>query len=253
MLWTGALGLVGCQAVRGQPSARELFGPEIREVAFEFDYAEGAEPYVSEIPDYQGFWELFSTNANRLFEGTNKVLIIPFQLEDMEAIGTVDTKAFSVGDIVSLASSHRDLESTKSRATFYGLWLDGYYDAGNGPETGILGVSLGDTRITAFFKPAIASTSEASPLVAHFVEQVTLIHEFAHASGLVNNGVPMATDHEDIDHATHCTNPACAMNHVAEAAADAKQFVTQYVTAQDTIVFGSECLDDVDAFIGEVN
>jgi hypothetical protein len=48
-------------------------------------------------------------------------------------------------------------------------------------------------------------------VIAGFVEQATVVHEFGHLAGLVDNGVPMVSPHLDPEHAKHCTNEVCVM------------------------------------------
>lgn len=82
------------------------------------------------------------------------------------------------------------------------------------------------------------------------IEQATLIHEFGHAIGLVNNGVPLASQHQDTAHGAHCTNDRCVMFWQVEGANDAAQFVRDAVIGNDTILWGDECLMDVDTLTG---
>jgi hypothetical protein len=99
------------------------------------------------------------------------------------------------------------------------------------------------------FKDVISGAS-GIPNVARFVEQVTLIHELGHAIGLVDNGVPLASAHKDAAHGAHCTSDRCAMYWQVEGASAAAAYAQQYVLTSDTIIFGAECLADVDALTG---
>jgi hypothetical protein len=80
-----------------------------------------------------------------------------------------------------------------------------------------------------------------------FVEQSTMIHELAHAIGLVDNGVPLAAAHRDPDHGAHCDDDRCVMYYLNEGASDAAAFVQQRVLTGNTILFDDSCLADVDA------
>jgi hypothetical protein len=100
------------------------------------------------------------------------------------------------------------------------------------------------------FKPVIESTDvPLLPAISRFVEQTTLVHELGHAVGLVNRGVPLASQHHDAEHGAHCTDDRCVMYYANEGASDLSQFVSEYVTSGDTIVFGADCLADTDALI----
>ncbi len=87
--------------------------------------------------------------------------------------------------------------STQTRRSYYLLFLNGLFDddgSGKG-NPNILGVSLGDTGVIAIFKPVIDGTRQTAldTETPKLVEQLTLIHEFGHAAGLVDNGMPMAS------------------------------------------------------------
>ena len=82
-----------------------------------------------------------------------------------------------------------------------------------------------------------------------FVEQATLVHEFGHVMGLVDNGIPMVSDHLDPDHPRHCTNEECVMYWQNEGAADLRDFVQQMMSTGSLIMFGEECLDDTRSYM----
>jgi predicted Zn-dependent protease len=238
--------LVSCgdEPAPGQPSPRTLFGPSIRRVVLEVDYAPGAEPYTD-----QGAWELFIANATRLFQGAGKTLEVPTSLGQLERI-EVPGVEFTTAQLLSVAQAHRQRVSVGDTATYYVVWLNGYYHDGTRRRTDVLGVSLGTTGVIAVFKPVVTTTAQGSPpYVARFLEQSTLIHEFGHAVGLVNNGVPTTSGHHDGAHGAHCTNEACVMNHSNEGAAAARMFAQRYLSTRNPVLFDQACLDDAAAMV----
>ena len=232
----------------GQPSPEVLFGGTIDHVDVEVDYAEGAEPFTGGAGPTDDLWGLTRANLGRLFQSAGATVNVPSTLAEMENIGTLDQEDFSTGAILDLADDHRDELSEGSRATFYVLFLDGYFSDESGRREDVLGLSLGSTGVIALFKPVIESTGGgAIPTVMRFVEQTTLVHELGHAVGLVDNGLPMVTDHLDAEHGAHCVHDDCVMFWANEGASDMREFVRQYVTSGDVILFGDDCLADVDA------
>ena len=110
-------------------------------------------------------------------------------------------------------------------------------------------MSIGTTTVIALFKPVIDSAAVLDDTRA-FVEQTTLVHEFGHGVGLVNNGIPNLADHHDAEHGAHCADDRCVMYWAVEGPADVAQFVQQVVTTGDVTLWGSDCLDDVAAVRG---
>jgi hypothetical protein len=251
-----AMGVVACSsepksdAARfDQPTASVVFGSTTETVEVEVDYAKGAAPSTGIVPGVGAdAWGLFATNAKRIFAKTttNKTLTIPSTLADMEALD-VTGDSFTEEDILSIADAHRNKRSAGSLATFYVVWLPGYFNDGHVVKKDVLGVTIGATGVTAMFKGAIDASSGAVGFQAALLEQFTLLHEFGHAVGLVDNGIQPASPHRDTSHGAHCSNPACAMYHANEGIAAALNFARQ-ITVGDQILLGPECLEDLDTF-----
>lgn len=218
-----------------------LYSAVVTEIVIEVDYETGAEPYFGNVPTFGDLWDFLRSNLEALFSVNPRTITVPGTLEQMEEIGAIDDDDYSQEDILALVAQHRDEGDTTERRTFYVLFLDGYFfdedDGGRQPL--VIGISLGDTGVIAMFKPVITSIS-----TPRFVEQSTLAHELGHAFGLVDNGVTPSSDHEDPLSRHHCVNTDCVMFYENEGAADAAEFVRQFVTSSDAIVFDQACLND---------
>jgi len=240
--------LAGCSdpsdAPPGQPLPAELFGGSYSAVRIEVDYMPQAEPYTDSAEGTGDLWQFFGRNAQRMFSTTGMTVEHPATLAQMEPIPAGDGE-YSISEILDLASMHRDDPGDEETATFYFVWLDGVlFDQGQRQEA-VLGLNIGDTGVLAMFKPVIAAQEVALP-IAWFVEQTTLVHEFGHGVGLVDRGIPLTSDHHDPSHAAHCSNPECVMYWATARVADAVEFVRRYQETQDPVVFGPECLLDLD-------
>jgi hypothetical protein len=225
------------------------FAPPVTTVRFEIDYETGNEPYTGPILAFGDTFDISVANLERLFSGTRDVEL-PTTTAEMEDIGAVGDEELTTSDLLALADEHRDEadDIAGGLKTFYLVWVSGYFTDGDGPNEGVLGVSIGDTGVVAMFKDVIESTgTPALPNLERFVEQSTLVHEVGHAVGLVDNGVPPTSDHVDEEHGAHCTNDACVMFWLNEGASDAAMFARDYVTSGDAILFDDACLADVDA------
>ncbi|MFT3776521.1 MAG: hypothetical protein QM820_65100 [Minicystis sp.] len=231
-----------------QPPARDLYRPAIKNIVVEIDYAPGAEPYTGSVLGFGELWDVFRTNAARLFQGGGKTIEIPTTLAQMEKLDDVSGADFTPEQILDIAARHRDKLSMGDTATFYIVWLDGYYRENGMVLDNVLGVSLGSTGVIAMFKPVIAGTSSGTPGIEteRYVEQATLVHEFGHAAGLVHNGLDMVSPHEDTAHGHHCSNTDCVMYWTVEGPSGAIDYVSKALFGNKNILWGSECLADTD-------
>jgi hypothetical protein len=226
-----------------------VFSSQVTEVAVEVDYEAGAEPYTGAVFGGGDTWDLFKGNLNQLFDG-KKTLTIPSTLQGMAALGDLPGEDFTVDAILDLAGQHDDQAESASRRTYYVLYLDGYFQDEAGRQEGVLGVSIGSTRVIALFKPVISGGSDSVTLNQRFIEQSVLVHEFAHGGGLVNNGTAVQSAHEDSSHPAHCASKSCVLYYLNEGLADLKEFVITYVTSGSSILLDQACLDDAHAALG---
>lgn len=222
---------------------------ELSTVAVEIDYEEGAEPYTGNYLTTGAAFSLFGDNLDRLFQNTDVELSFPTTLDEMENIGPLDNNdGFTSGDILALAEANRDTTSSATTQGYYVVFVDGLFNDGEAVQEGILGVSLGDTGVIAMFKPVIEGLGILEATRA-FGEQAVLTHEFGHAIGLVNRGVPALSDHHDEENGAHCTNTECVMYHQNEGAAELVGFIEGAITRGDRVLFDADCLADYDAFL----
>jgi hypothetical protein len=241
-----ALAVAGCgdDEEDGLGRIERLFHPSTTRIAFEIDYQPGAEPDFSKPPLAKTSFEIARESAARLFQGKN--IEMPSALDGCEKLGDVSGASFTSEAIQSIAAAHRQQADGEGVATFYGVWLDGYYNDGSGDQKNVLGVSIGDTGLIAMFKPVIESVAD---MIEGFVEQTTFAHEFGHGAGLVDRGVPLTSNHRDDSiNPHHCSNQDCVLYAQNEGAADIVPFVQKVVATGQKVVFGSECLADTDAY-----
>lgn len=226
------------------PDAPEggLYTDLVDTVIVEVDYESGAAPDTGTKPGFGPLWDVFEGNVQRLFEDNPKDLQIDREPEQQQDLGPIEAEDFTSGDLHDLARLHRDHQSTTTTAAFYIVFVDGYYADDSGRRGTVLGVSVGQ-NVIGMFKPVIDSML----LNADIVEQAVLVHEFGHAAGLVNAGVPPTSEHQDIENGRHCTNEDCVMYWAVDGTDASLDFVLGNLTSSESELFGSECIDDVRA------
>jgi predicted Zn-dependent protease len=221
---------------------------EIKKIIYEVDYMAQAEPYLGNSTDGKPVWNFLKNNVAKLFNNT-KTVTVPTTLSDMELIPT-ETGNYSQTRILELARTYRQTSVMGADfASIYILFLNGFFETEGKADTTVLGVSIGSSGVIAIFKRAIEINTIASQRLRNFVEQSVLIHESGHTLGLVNNGLPLTNNHQDIAHGAHCTNDDCVMYYLNEGVQDLLDFLSRGNPSTETIVFGAECLDDATGYI----
>ncbi|UOF02766.1 hypothetical protein [Bdellovibrio reynosensis] len=208
-------------------------------------YEPGAEPFADTTLAGMPYWQILEDNLQAIFQYRSSipVLVVPKQINEMNTLPAQNKTDWLGTEILDLHSRTNQERSTAAEAHFSVYFLKGYFNSGSGPSNAVLGVSLSGTPVLAIFKDVINSSS-SSAVVKKYVEQSTLVHEMGHALGFVNNGVPMATHHQDTAHGAHTTNSDCVMYWMNEGAGDLRNFVQKYITSGSTVMWGPEVLLD---------
>ena len=236
---TASLFLAACGPGEPLPSP---FSTTIKDVIVEVDYQSGAQPQTGPAGRFGDWWQIFADNALALFEDTDKTLRVESQLEAMDELTDIQSERFTAADIRQIAERHRDFITAGDRRSYYVVFLNGLFVNEGKVQSTVLGVTLGSGDVIALFKPVVVNSSSAG-----FVEQATLVHEFGHAIGLVNNGIPLTSPHHDAEHGAHCTNRNCVMYYLNEGGRDVAVFINRLITTGSTVMFGEECLADARA------
>ena len=219
-----------------------VYDPAVSALVIEVDYAPTAKPTPGRG---LSLFQLTRTNLERLFKDTSVKVTVPSSDAEMEQLSDVAASTYTSDELLAIATKHRNQTSSTTTIAFYVLYLDGYFKDSTGTRNDVLGVSLGSTGVIGMFKPVMDSVGATG--TAGFAGETTLIHELSHAVGLVNNGVPLMSAHQDSANGKHCNNSECIMYFSNEGVDSIREFLKRVVRDGNTILFDSACLADVDA------
>jgi hypothetical protein len=212
-------------------------------------YEPDAKPFTGTFDNGDQYWSVLETNIKALFLGRiiEPDVSVPKDLSGMDQISTQAQSSWTTAQVIDLAQGTWDTPQTSTSTELYVLFLNGYYNDKGVVNKHVVGISLGGTTVIAVFKDVVRA-SEPSSFVDTILEQTTLVHEFGHAAGLVNNGIPMVSDHEDTEHINHCTNEDCVMFWENDGTS-LNFFIQKIINSPSDVIFGPECLNDASSFM----
>jgi hypothetical protein len=179
----------------GQSAPEFLTDENFERLVVQVQYMQGYEP------TQQGLNNLKTFLSNRL----NKTSITIMEPEEIPASGE---SSYTANDIRDLEREHRTQFSSENEIVAYFIVVDGEFS-----DADVLGIAHFNTSM-ALFGPMFDEVSGGigSP-PKEDVETIVMQHEFGHILGLVNNGLDMQNNHQDIENGRHCDNEECLMNY----------------------------------------
>ncbi len=225
-----------------QAAASEDYFKSTQTIQINVYYEEDAKPFTGQSLGGLKYWNILESNLRTIFQYRSSPpnLVIPKELDEMNSLAKQDKKTWSANDVLKLHDQTQVPSIQKGESHFYIYFLEGNAEDGES----IIGFSINGTPIIAIFKDVIRNSGGS--VVQKYVEQSTIVHEMGHALGLVNNGVPLASDHQDQEHGHHTKNEDCIMYWLNEGQSDLAQFVGKYISSGSTIMWGQEVLADVE-------
>lgn len=229
----------------------KVFYGSMTNLTVEVIYETGAAPYTGKNLRDKHYWQILEDNLDAIFKARNQnvTLSVPKELSQMKEIASQNKATWTAEEIVSLASNHGNPQSSGTSGRFVAVFINGNFKNGDDVAPSVIGLNVTGTTIIAIFKDVVKSMSDLQgEQVAKFGEQSTLVHELGHALGVVNSGVPATSDHHDHENGAHCTNPQCVMYWQNEGGKDFLDFLRRIISSGDTVLYGSECIDDFKAY-----
>lgn len=125
----------------------------------------------------------------------------------IEPLSITSQASYSVSDAVQLEQTHRTAFTDGTTLAIYFLFLDGEFS----DNADVLGFAYYNTSMAIFQEKIEDNTGGALQPSQSTVEGIVLNHEIGHNLGLVANGSPMQTEHQDEPNGKHCDNDNCLM------------------------------------------
>jgi hypothetical protein len=237
------------QVQQQQNQNTQFYFHQMKTLIVDVVYEPGAEPFVGTTATGMNYWDLLEDNLVAIFSKQSMLFTVPHSLAEMRSIPAQGRTSWTPDQVLALAAQYRNGNNDSTTGRFFVVFLKGNAADGSGVNPNVLGYSVSGTNVIAMFKDVIKTTgTNPNGLVPRYVEQSTMVHEMGHALGFVNNGLPLTSAHHDSAHGAHCTNPNCVMYYLNEGKNDAINFVQQYITSGNTVMFDNACLQDSKSF-----
>lgn len=224
-----------------------IFSPNVTDFSVNVFYEEGAEPYTGtlSLTNRKDTWEVTRDSYTDLFQHhTGRIVSIPSELAQMRQIPDNGVMNWTAEALVALGNSIAPSLSSGSSVRTSIIFVNGLFRT----RDSVLGVQISNTHFAFVFKDVIRSVG-GNDTSQKYLEQATVVHEIGHAIGLVNNGLPMASEHEDVDHSGHTANSDGIMYWAVESANGALDFLADVIVGGNTSLFGPESLLDAQSFM----
>ncbi len=197
---------------------------EFPTIEIEVAYTENFQPLPESLQNLRDFVEQHTQK---------EVIISPNEI-------MLDTQeSYTKTAIEAIEEQFRVSENEPEKISTFILFLPGSY-AQNTADSIQLGLAYKNTSIALFEKDILNITN--SKANQEKVESRLAAHHFTHLLGLVNQGVPMISNHEDPQFSKHCITENCLLQAATNFANN-----SDFLLSND-LQLKSYCLEDLAAF-----
>ncbi|GHA40067.1 hypothetical protein GCM10007103_21890 [Salinimicrobium marinum] len=161
---------------------------------------------VAYVKDYEPSPSTLNNIKSFLEEHINKPNGISLVTKEIQSTGS---GPFSIEQVKKIEDETRTSFNSGNKISVYLLFLNGKSDSQKDNKL-ILGTAYKNTSMVIYGE-TIHRLSETSGISKSEIESTTIMHEFGHLFGLVDNGSPAQSDHEDTESKSHCNVPSCLM------------------------------------------
>jgi hypothetical protein len=158
------------------------------------------------------------------------------------------TYEWTQSELFQLADSTFSLPRTEGTVRMHVMFLDGQFKGGQ-----VLGLAWSNKHLVVFketierqCRSGLGST--LGERVCEAAEQGVWTHELGHLLGLVNNGLPMVSPHQDAAHPGHDGNDGCVMYWAFDTSASLDKVARQLLGGESVnLQFDDACKADLAA------
>lgn len=179
-----------------------LSADKYNQLIVEVQYVPGMQPNASTLTRLQ------TLLGNRLNK-PNGISIV------QKEIASPGKAKYTLEDIVSIEKSMRTQNTGGQTITAYIVFMDGAY-VDDKTDIKTLGVAYYPSSIVMFENTIKGLSGHIGQPSTLNLESTVSQHEFGHLLGLVNNGTPLQSLHQDEPNGKHCNNQNCLMYYEAE-------------------------------------
>lgn len=179
-----------------------LSADKYNQLIIEVQYVPGMQPNATTLTRLQ---TLLSNRLNK----PNGISIV------QKEIASPGKAKYTLEDIVSIEKSLRTQNTGGQTITAYIVFMDGAY-IDDKTDIKTLGVAYYPSSIVLFENTIRNLSGHIGQPSTLNLESTVSQHEFGHILGLVNNGTPLKSLHQDEPNGKHCNNDNCLMYYEAE-------------------------------------
>ncbi|MGE4131502.1 MAG: hypothetical protein AB7F86_07670 [Bdellovibrionales bacterium] len=222
-----------------------IFSDQVSDFVVRVYYESGADPYVGNLgTSSNAVWSLTKISFENLFHHhVGRRVYTPVNLAQMIALGAKGKSQWTRADLLTLMEAQAPALFEAGSANLSVFFLKRTF----ADDPGALVVHFPGDRAIFIFKDVIVGLG-GDAITQRYIEQAAVVHGLGHAAGLVNNGLPMVSNHEDPSHPGHASDTADVMHFSVGSAAGALAAQSQNVATGALNLFGAASLADAQAF-----
>ncbi len=204
-----------------------------------------AEPYTGSVYQNQNnLWDISTASLVSLFQFIQgRTVEVPQSLNQMKQITPQLNDSWTTSELIEVAEQFAEPLLGNFLINAYVIYLEGTFKG----DLSILGTHLKGKNYIFIFKDAVKAINGTDE-ERKIAEQATILKQLGHMMGLVNQGIPQVTNHEDDNHPGHSIQRDCVMYHAIGDPNQILNFLSDEITNKELNFYGAEVTADISNF-----